>query len=89
MRPGQLGLVQPCASASSRRMRVCGSGGSRSRKGSRGGKVFFPTTASMIIVTPSRWSRTCFDPAQLHRNWVGGLFYLWVLNRDLWVENFG
>src|SRR5262249_26912774 len=31
---------------------------------------FPPPTASAIIATPIRWSGTCFDLAQPHRNWV-------------------
>jgi len=32
--------------------------------------------------------RNLWPLAVLH-GWVGALFYLWVLDRDLWVENFG
>jgi hypothetical protein len=28
-------------------------------------------------------------PLGLVHGWAGGLFYLWVLRRDLWLENFG
>jgi hypothetical protein len=32
--------------------------------------------------------RTIWPLGVLH-GWLGGLFYLWVLNRDLWVDSFG
>ena len=32
--------------------------------------------------------RNLWPLAVLH-GWVGTLFYLWVLGRDMWVENFG
>jgi hypothetical protein len=28
-------------------------------------------------------------PLGVLHGWLGGLFYLWVLGRDLWAENFG
>jgi hypothetical protein len=28
-------------------------------------------------------------PLGLLHGWLGGLFYLWIENRDLWVERFG
>jgi hypothetical protein len=32
--------------------------------------------------------RNLWPPGVLH-GWLGALFYLWVLGRDLWAENFG
>jgi uncharacterized protein len=42
----------------------------------------------LLIVPLYRRDRNLWPLGVLH-GWVGGLFYLWVLNRDLWVENFG
>jgi hypothetical protein len=42
----------------------------------------------LLLVTLYRRDRNLWPLGVLH-GWVGGLFYLWVLNRDLWAENFG
>jgi uncharacterized protein len=42
----------------------------------------------LVLVPLYLRSRNLWPLGVLH-GWVGGLFYLWVLNRDLWAENFG
>ncbi len=42
----------------------------------------------LVLVPLYRRDRNLWPLGVLH-GWVGGLFYLWVLNRDLWAENFG
>jgi hypothetical protein len=42
----------------------------------------------LVLVPLYRRDRNLWPLGVLH-GWAGGLFYLWVLNRDLWAENFG
>jgi hypothetical protein len=42
----------------------------------------------LVLVPLYLRSRNLWPLGVLH-GWVGGLFYLWVLGRDLWAENFG
>ena len=42
----------------------------------------------LLIVPLYLWQRNLWPLGVLH-GWLGGLFYLWVENRDLWVERFG
>jgi hypothetical protein len=42
----------------------------------------------LLIVPLYLKHRNLWPLAVLH-GWLGGLFYLWVEDRDLWVERFG
>ncbi|MBI1916091.1 MAG: hypothetical protein HYS12_15360 [Planctomycetes bacterium] len=42
----------------------------------------------LLLVPLYLWHRNLWPLGVLH-GWLGGLFYLWVENRDLWVERFG
>ena len=42
----------------------------------------------LVIVPLYLWQRNLWPLGMLH-GWLGCLFYLWVENRDLWVERFG
>ena len=42
----------------------------------------------LVIVPLYLWQRNLWPLGVLH-GWLGGLFYLWVENRDLWVERLG
>jgi hypothetical protein len=47
------------------------------------------TFALELVVIPLYLRDRNLWPLGMLHGWVGGLFYLWVLNRDLWAENFG
>jgi hypothetical protein len=47
------------------------------------------TAALELVLVPLYLRDRNLWPLGVLHGWVGGLFYLWVLNRDLWVENFG
>jgi hypothetical protein len=47
------------------------------------------TFALELVIVPLYLRDRNIWPLGVLHGWVGGLFYLWVLNRDLWVENFG
>jgi hypothetical protein len=47
------------------------------------------TFAIELVLVPLYLRYRNLWPLGVLHGWVGGLFYLWVLNRDLWVENFG
>ena len=42
----------------------------------------------LVVVGLYLWRRNLWPLGVLH-GWLGALFYLWVLDRDLWAENFG
>ena len=47
------------------------------------------TFAIELVLVPLYLRDRNLWPLGVLHGWVGGLFYLWVLNRDLWAENFG
>jgi hypothetical protein len=47
------------------------------------------TFAIELVIVPLYLRDRNVWPLGVLHGWVGGLFYLWILNRDLWVENFG
>jgi hypothetical protein len=47
------------------------------------------TFALELVIVPLYLRDRNLWPLGVLHGWVGGLFYLWVLNRDLWAENFG
>src|SRR5262249_20009614 len=47
------------------------------------------TFALELLIVPLYLRDRNLWPLGVLHGWVGGLFYLWVLNRDLWAENFG
>ena len=42
-----------------------------------------------LVLVPLYLRHRNLWPLGLLHGWLGGLFYLWVLNRDLWAERFG
>jgi hypothetical protein len=47
------------------------------------------TFAIELVIVPLYLRYRNVWPLGVLHGWAGGLFYLWVLNRDLWAENFG
>ncbi|HVK15892.1 MAG TPA: CPBP family glutamic-type intramembrane protease [Fimbriiglobus sp.] len=42
----------------------------------------------LVVIPLYLWRRNLWAYGVLH-GWIGALFWLWVLGRDQWVENFG
>ncbi|HYT93583.1 MAG TPA: CPBP family glutamic-type intramembrane protease [Gemmataceae bacterium] len=47
------------------------------------------TTLLELVVIPLFLRQRNVWPLGVLHGWLGGLFYLWILNRDLWAEAFG
>jgi hypothetical protein len=52
-------------------------------------KLVVATFVLELLIVPLYLRHRNLWPLGVLHGWLGGLFYLWVLNRDLWVERFG
>ncbi|HYT94715.1 MAG TPA: CPBP family glutamic-type intramembrane protease [Gemmataceae bacterium] len=52
-------------------------------------RLIVGTTLLELLLTPLFLKYRNVWPLGVLHGWLGGLFYLWVLNRDLWTEAFG
>ncbi len=48
-----------------------------------------PTIVLELLIVPLYLRDRNLWPLGLLHGWLGGLYYLWVLGRDMWAENFG